>query len=170
MIEAAENLARAGVTVDEVVDVGVRCHPLVQELTGVAVQATPLQARFSTAHAVAVGLLTGALKSDAYTAQRIIDPEVVRLRDLVRLRVDNDCAREEAQVTVHLADGRTVSETVLECKGSPGRQLSRDDVYAKARDLVEPVLPHHTDALIAAIEALPQAPNLTQLTDAMCPR
>ncbi len=87
-------------------------------------------------HMVAVMLLdkTATFRS-AHDKPRMQDPTVLRHRAKVRL----DPASGPL-VTVILADGTRLSEDVKAVLGTEGNPMSRDQVVAKARDLMTPVL------------------------------
>ena len=71
-IEAAERLAPR--LPDAPIErVGLRCHPLVPELTGNPQPTDGLQARFSTIHGVAAGLLDGEVTLAQYADERVRD-------------------------------------------------------------------------------------------------
>jgi 2-methylcitrate dehydratase PrpD len=169
VIEAGERMSGPDLDVAAIEHVRVRCHPLVVELTGVPVPRTSLEARFSTAHAVAVALVTGSLLNDGYAPARLIDPDVVRVRDRVTLTPDDACAREEATVTLYLTGGGRRTAHVAACRGSLRRQLTAEELETKVRRLVEPVLPGRSDALTAAVRALPSAPGVEGLAEVVRP-
>ena len=77
-------------------------------------------------------------------------------------------ARDEALVEVRLDDGTTVSDYVAHARGSLARPLSDEELTAKARDLIEPVLPGRTDRIVAA-SRLDEPAGLTALVDAITP-
>lgn len=163
-IEAAERLARSGeVDRRRVVAVDVGCNPLVPELTGVARPQTCLQARFSTAHAVAAALVTGAVTPDSYREEIREHPEVARIRDRVSLSGDPRHRRESASVTVFMDDGRAPTAEVEVCRGAPGNELTPQEVDRKVRGLVEGTLPGRAGTLLTEVGNLPAAPSLDGL-------
>lgn len=163
-IEAAERLARAGdIDPRQVTRVDVRCHPLVPELTGVPRPETALCARFSTAHAVAAALVTGAVTPDSYRDEIRRHPGVVRVRDRVTLSPDPGCRKEAASVTVSMADGRTLTSDVQACRGAPGNELTAAELDEKVCGLVEGVLPGRAAKFRAAVANLPAAVSLEDL-------
>lgn len=169
-IEAAERLARSGdIDPRHITRVDVRCHPLVPELTGVPRPETPLRARFSTAHAVAAALVTGAVTPDSYRDEIREHPDVVRVRDQVTLSPDPGCRKEAASVTVSLDDGRTLTAHVQVCRGAPGNELTPADVDEKVRGLVEGVLPGRAAKFRAEVANLPAAATLENLGRSVSP-
>ena len=140
-IEAAEALHSAedelAAEVDEIV---LTCHPLVPELTGNLAPTDGLQARFSTAHGVAAGLLTGRVDLAAYADDFVGSEAAVRLRSRVRLVPDEGCARDEAHLAVRRGTTWTKSH-VEHARGSLARPLTEPELLRKAEGLVEPILP-----------------------------
>ena len=72
------------------------------------------------------------------------DPQVLRERSKVELRPDDALSQylpvRVAIVEVTLDDGTTLSERVEAVRGTPRNPMTRAEVVAKARDLIEPIL------------------------------
>ena len=96
-------------------------------------------------HIIAVMLIdkTITLRS-ANDKARMIDPEVLRQRAKVRLIPDEQLQRllplREAIVEITLTDATHLSQRVENVRGTPENPMTRDEVAAKARDLMTPVL------------------------------
>ena len=97
-------------------------------------------------HMVAVMLIdkTASFKS-AHDKPRMQDPAVLRVRAKVNLVLDDDelqraLPRREAIVEITLADRTKLSEHVTAVRGTPSNPMTREEVVAKARDLMAPVL------------------------------
>ncbi|MBK1786781.1 MmgE/PrpD family protein [Prauserella cavernicola] len=127
-----------------------RCHPLVPELTGNLAPVDGLQARFSTAHGVAAGLLLPTVDLSGYATEFVVSDQARRLRSLVTFDATPDCARDAAHLEVTLADGTVLSHDVLHAKGSLGRPLTSEELTGKAEGLVGRLLPGGAAALDAA--------------------
>jgi 2-methylcitrate dehydratase PrpD len=153
-----------------VVAAELRCHPLVPELTGNRDPATGLHARFSTVHGVATGLLDGEVGLAQYTDERAQDQRVAELRRAVALRPDPDCRRDEANLTLTLADGDRLSTHVEQARGSLANPLTDEQLAHKGRLLAGPVLGGpRAEALADAVRALPDAQTLRPLVAAATP-
>jgi 2-methylcitrate dehydratase PrpD len=80
----------------------------------------------------------------AHDKARMQDPEVLRERAKVQLIPDEGLERlipkRVAVVEVTLTDGTHLSERAESVRGTPENPMSRDEVIAKARDLMTPVL------------------------------
>jgi 2-methylcitrate dehydratase PrpD len=97
-------------------------------------------------HMVAVMLLdkTASFKS-AHDKARMQDPAVLRVRAKVNLVLDDGelqraLPRREAVVEITLNDGTRLSEHVTAVRGTPLNPMTREEVVAKARELMAPVL------------------------------
>src|SRR5262249_20608335 len=96
-------------------------------------------------HLMAVMLVdrTVSFKS-AHDQARMKDPAILRERAKVQLTRDDELERlmprREAVVEVTLDDGRMLSERVGNVRGTAENPMSRDEIVAKARDLITPVL------------------------------
>jgi 2-methylcitrate dehydratase PrpD len=96
-------------------------------------------------HMVAIMLIDGTVSfRAAHDKPRMQDPAVLRQRAKVELIGDEELGRRaprrEAIVTVALADGSEVSEHVEAVRGTADNPMPRDEVVAKSRDLMAPVL------------------------------
>jgi len=94
-------------------------------------------ARVSIHHCAAVSLLFGTAGLREFSDEMVDDPAVVALRAVTRARLDADSPRGAATATVRTVDGRTLTSTVLQAKGSTERPLSDQDIEAKVRDLAK---------------------------------
>lgn len=147
-----------------------RCHPLVAELTGNPAPVNGLQAKFSTVHGVATGLLDGEVGLPQYADERATAAEVARLRHAITVTPDPDCRRDEATLTVTLADGTTRTSHVEHARGSLARPLTEAELTDKGRRLAAPVLgAERAEELAAAVHALPQVGSMKALIDAANP-
>ncbi|WP_129842036.1 MmgE/PrpD family protein [Streptomyces sp. RFCAC02] len=152
-IEAAEALhaelaGRGGP--DAVRAIRLVCHPLVPELTGNVQPVDGLQARFSTAHGVAAGLLRPRVDLAAYSDAFVVSEPARRLRALVDFAPTEECGRDAAGITVTLADGGVLTHEVTHARGSLARPLTDEELKTKARGLVDRVRAGGADALDAA--------------------
>jgi 2-methylcitrate dehydratase PrpD len=96
-------------------------------------------------HMVAIMLLDKTVGfASAHDKARMQDPAVLRQRVKVEVvadpRIDARRPRREAIVELTLADGTQLSEWVRDVRGTAENPMTRDEVVAKARDLITPVL------------------------------
>jgi 2-methylcitrate dehydratase PrpD len=121
-------------------------------------------------HMVAVMLLdkTATFQS-AHDKPRMQDPEVLRMRAKVNLILDDDelqhaLPRREAIVEIALSDGSRLSEHVKTVRGTPANPMTREEVVAKARELMAPVLgTANAGSLIVKMLSLENVKNIRDL-------
>ena len=99
---------------------------------------------------------------------RMRDPAVLRQRAKVALVGDDELEKllpkRVAIVEVTLADGRVVSERVDTVRGTTGNPMTREEIIAKARDLMVPVLgAAKFEQLTATIFALETVNTIAEL-------
>jgi 2-methylcitrate dehydratase PrpD len=161
-------IASARIDTAEVTGITLRCNPLVPELMGLAQPEDGLQSRFSARHGVAVGLCRGRAGLAEFSDEAATAPEVARLRGLITLEPDPAIARDAAVLLIGLRSGDPVVIRVDHTRGSAARPLTDDELLAKVRALVAPVL-GDADRLRAAVDSLPRAPDLSELFAAIRP-
>src|SRR5580704_4893271 len=120
-------------------------------------------------HMVAVMLLdkTASFKA-AHDKARMQDPSVLKQRAKVQLIPDAELERHlparEAIVEVTLTDGTHVTETVKAVRGTAENPMPREEVIAKSRDLMTPILGTERYAkLIQATFALEKLKSVREL-------
>jgi 2-methylcitrate dehydratase PrpD len=96
-------------------------------------------------HMLAVALLDKTVSfASAHDPSRMKDPAVLRERAKINLIPDAELERlmplRVAIVEVTLADGTRLRQRVDNVRGTPENPMTRDEVLAKARDLITPVL------------------------------
>ncbi len=96
-------------------------------------------------HMIAVMLLDKTVTFiSAHDKERLKNPETLRERAKVQLLPDPDleCLMplRVAVVTVTLTDGSRLTQRVDNVRGTPENPMARDEVVAKARDLIAPIL------------------------------
>ena len=127
---AAKDVARI------VVEIGDREAKVVnnRSMPGVCVQ-----------HMLAVVLIDGTVSFHAsHDEARMADPEVLALRSRVELVESEELGkrlpRREAKLTITLNDGRVLYKHIEAVRGTSDNPMGRDEVVAKSRDLIAPIL------------------------------
>ena len=125
---------------------------------------TVYDAKFSLPWSLAALLVDGSVTLDTYTVTGIERPEVVALARRVEVRTvhfPGVAADAAGRVSVALADGRVLVGAVPRSAGGPDRPLDAAAFHAKLVANVGDA--SRADALAAAVEALPEAADLTTL-------
>jgi len=91
-------------------------------------------ARVSIHHCAACALLLGTAGVTEFADAAVFRPDIVSLRQKVGAELDASLPDGAARVIIRLASGETVSEIVMEAKGSLADPLSDRDIEAKLRD------------------------------------
>lgn len=160
---AASGQLPTGATIETV---EVVCHPLVPELMGIVQPKDGLQARFSSRHGAAVGLLDGSVGLREFSDDRATSDDVVALRAVTQLLPTEDCHRDEATITVRLAGAEPVVVHVEHARGSLARPLTNEELLDKVDALTEPVLGAGSAArILTVVEALDTAAGFSDVVD-----
>jgi 2-methylcitrate dehydratase PrpD len=120
-------------------------------------------------HLVAVMLIDKTVSFRVtHDAERMKDPAVLALRAKVQMIPDPELDRllpaRVAIVEVTLADGTKLSERVDAVRGTPENPMLREEIVAKSRDLITPVLGAiQCNSLIEKILTLENLKNIREL-------
>jgi 2-methylcitrate dehydratase PrpD len=88
----------------------VRVEPQYMSVCNIATPSSPLEAKFSIRHAVALALLGHDLADgNSFSATMIGDPDVARLRERIDVAGDTGIKRANAHIEAQLADGTALS-------------------------------------------------------------
>jgi 2-methylcitrate dehydratase PrpD len=126
-------------------------------------------ANLSMQYLIAVMLIDKGLSfKAAHDEPRMQDPAVLRLRAKIKVIADESLERllpsRVAIVEITFSDGTTLTERNDTVRGSPENPMTTEEVIAKARDLIAPVLGDEKCAqLVRKIMALEEVGNITQL-------
>jgi 2-methylcitrate dehydratase PrpD len=129
----------------------------------------------SLQYLVAVMLLDGTVSfRAAHDIARMRDPAVLRQRAKVQVIAEVELERllpkRVAVVEITLRDGTHLSERNDTVRGTPENPMSHDEIVAKARDLITPVLgAEKCTKLIGSIFALEQLKDIRQLRGLLQP-
>ncbi|MGL9618492.1 MmgE/PrpD family protein [Bradyrhizobium sp. U531] len=91
-------------------------------------------ARVSIHHCVACGLLLGTAGVAEFAQETVVRPDIAQLRQKVRAELDAQMPDGAARVTVRLATGNMLTETVVSPRGSRAAPLSDRDIEDKLRE------------------------------------
>ncbi len=129
---------------------------------------TALEAKFSMPFCAAAAVVFGHPTLDTFDVENIGDPRVQKLLPLVTMRAnaafDAAAPLSQANVTVRLRDGRTVSERADGARGYPGR-LTDEELNTKFLACAQRSLTHDTAVrVLDALGAIETTQNIAELT------
>jgi 2-methylcitrate dehydratase PrpD len=104
----------------------------------------------------------------AHDKARMTDPRIMKERAKVLLTADEELERilpkRVAIVEVTLNDGTVLKERIDTVRGTPEDPMTKDEVVAKARDLIEPVLGAKAfTALVDKVFAIERVKDIREL-------
>lgn len=117
-----------------------RVHPLVVELTSKERPKDGLESKFSVFHGCAVGLLFGKAGPAQYEDDVVTSPDVIKIRDKVKIEMDKALAADEVYLTVNLSDGTKIEKHISHAVGSLEVPLTDKQLSTKFVDQVVAVL------------------------------
>jgi 2-methylcitrate dehydratase PrpD len=124
-------------------------------------------------YVVAIMLLDKTVTfASVHNKGRMQDPAVLRQRAKVELvsdpRIDARRPRREAIVELTFTDGTQLSDWVRDVRGTAENPMTRDEVVAKARELITPVLGSaNCSTLIDKVFALESMKDIRELRPAL---
>ena len=124
----------------DVAEISIRVSPPAGRFTDLPRPTTPMQAKFSLRHCAAAAAIYGRLGTEELSLTALTQPDLVELRDRVKVVADPTLGKQDADVEITLASGRSLSTSVRGNRGTPSSPLTDDELDSKFRDLVGPVL------------------------------
>ena len=126
-------------------------------------------------HIIALALVSGTVSfEDSHSYKRMKEPAVLAAKARVQLIADKELmdrsAPRSGKVEVTLKDGRTVTHFTRHAPGTKENPMSTEEVNAKARGLMAPVLgKEKTEGLIRSINNLEALKNARDLRRFLVP-
>ncbi|NBE07181.1 MmgE/PrpD family protein [Paragemmobacter ruber] len=120
-------------------------------------------------HLLAIALIDGTVGfAAAHDRARMADPAILALRSRMKAIPSKDLTEarppRQAIIEIDTKDGRSLRHHTRAVLGTPANPMTRAQVVAKARDLIEPDLgPALTGALIDAILQIDRLPDIRAL-------
>ena len=128
-------------TVDKIAHVHLLVSPPTLALAGKRDPRNGLESKFSIYQGVALALLYGDADPRRFEDVYARDPALAALRARVSAETDMGLAKDQAEVTISLADGREVKTRIEHAVGSLVNPMSDTDLDDKFRGLCEETLP-----------------------------
>jgi 2-methylcitrate dehydratase PrpD len=152
------------VAAGEVTVIDVRVSPPAARFTDLPRPTTAMQAKFSLRHCAAAAVVFRRLGTEELSQEVLVRPDVIDLRDRVKVVTDPALGKQDADVEITLASGRTLSTQVRGNRGTPAAPLDDDELGAKFRELVGPVLgAERTEQLLATCWQVDQLADVSVL-------
>ncbi len=154
-----------GLAPERVHRITARTYRAALEVAGNRDPHTVFEAKFSLPYCLAAALVVGSVRVDAFAEARLHDPAIRRLVERVEMEIEPklDAAfpkQRAAIVEIETIDGDRLSHFAPTRKGDPDAPLSDDELRAKARELIVPVL-----GASAAAELIERLWRLDELAD-----
>lgn len=141
MIDGVIALATAqGITAADVTAIEVRVSPPAARFADLPRPATRMQAKFSLRHCAAAAVAFHRVGTEELDEAVLMQPEIVELRDRVKVVADPALGKQDADVELVLTSGQTLTTEVRGNRGTPAAPLQDDELSNKFRALVVPVL------------------------------
>jgi 2-methylcitrate dehydratase PrpD len=116
---------------DDVATIEVRMHPFAAAVTALVQPKTGAEARFSTAHCVAVALLHGSLYPADFNDEVVGDPAVATMRERVVIVSDENIDKRGCRITIRTRNGDAIVSNVERNRGTPAAPLQDAELADK---------------------------------------
>jgi aconitate decarboxylase len=117
-VQCHGEMVSQGLRPAEIEKVQMRVHPLVVELTSKEKPRDGLEAKFSVFHGCAVGLLYGKAGPAEYGDEVVVRPEVIAIRDKVKVEADPTLAADEVYMTLTHQSSTKLDKHISHAVGS----------------------------------------------------
>jgi 2-methylcitrate dehydratase PrpD len=131
---------RYDVKPEQIAEVTGWVHPFVLVPMGKREPRDGMESKFSTWYAAAVTLVDGTGGKEQFTTERMRDPIVADVWSRVTVNTDESLPIDAARASVRLLDGRLLEVDVPHGKGTRDNPMTDEELEAKFRALVEPVI------------------------------
>lgn len=165
-IDAALELrGEYGIGVQDVERIEIDAYQSTLDLTDNPTPSHPYAAKFSVHYCVARALADGAVRPSDFTDEKIAEPALRDLMLRTSARLDPELNSRvpqqlPARVRMHLQDGRTIEQTILDAKGDPEAPLSEQELTAKFLGLIEGTpYAERGEALVQLVTSLDTRPD-----------
>ena len=144
--------------------IDIRVSPPAARFTDRPRPTASMQAKFSLRHCAAAAVIFRRVGTDELSEEVLARTDVIALRDRVKVVADAALGKQDADVELTLASGQTLSTQVRGNRGTPSAPLDDDELGAKFRELVEPVLgTERTERLLATCWRVDELPDVSVL-------
>ncbi|RKF33370.1 MmgE/PrpD family protein [Paraburkholderia fungorum] len=130
---------------DQIRTIRIKTYRVAIEVAGIPQPCSAFEAKFSLAYVVSHAALYGAVRLDAFSADRLADPLLRSLMERVHLEPDPELTAgfpgmRAARVTVVLDDGQQLEHFAPYRRGDPEEPLTDAEIEDKFLELASPVI------------------------------
>lgn len=147
----------------EVQSVVGRVNPMVLRFAAKTDPREPLEGKFSISHCIALALCGHDVSEQDFSAERLRDARIGKVRQSVALETDDAIASTAASVRVRLSDGKEVCADTKFAPGNPENPIGWDGMHRKFMSLVEPVYGKRSEVLFDLAQAAGGGANLQKI-------
>ncbi|GFG53160.1 hypothetical protein CQY20_26305 [Mycolicibacterium agri] len=157
-------VSRDDIAPGDVTGIDIRVSPPAARFTDLKEPTTPMQAKFSLRHCAAAAAAFRRVGMEELSHQVLARPDIIELRDRVKVVADPALGKQDADVEIALASGQSLTTEVRGNRGTPAAPLNDDELDAKFRDLVGPVLgAERTERLLSTCWRLDELTDVSHL-------
>lgn len=127
----AGRLIAQSVRPEDIKSIRVRTNPFNPKIAWREQPTTPFECKFSVKHVVAMALCGHGANPSDFTAERVVDPRIVAVRDKIELAPTDELSRTAAIIEITTHSGEAKSATVLNALGSLENPMTVADVDEK---------------------------------------
>jgi 2-methylcitrate dehydratase PrpD len=159
---------RNNITAEDIAAIDVEVDSMTPRLLIHSQPSTTLEAKFSMPFCAAAAVVFGHPTLETFHLEKISEPRVQKLLPLVTMRTnpafDTAAPLSQANVSIRLKDGRTVSERADGARGYPGR-LTDDELNTKFLACAQRSLTHGASVqVLDALRTIESTPEICELT------
>ena len=133
---------------------------------------TTIGAQMNLGYAAAVALLDGQVLPPQFTDERLDADDVWELLGKVEVKLDENIEnapvleRFATDLTITLDDGTVLEKRIVQPHGGPADPVTNDDIIAKYRSLVGPLMPaSRLDAIQQAVLGIDELTDIRELAE-----
>lgn len=162
-IEGLLRLRDQGVRAGEVESIELHVPPAALSMCNIQEPVTALEGKFSLRFTAALALATGNATEDAFTDSRVSEPELIALRDRVRVFGEHEMPGGTEVVVTTSTGKRLVAQVDVD---TPDREIGRQQAKLEAKflSLASPALGRRrAGELLAAVNSLEDCGDIAEL-------
>lgn len=126
---------------------------------------TGLEGKFSTYYCVSIALKEGKAGEDLFRDEKMRDPGIRDIMRKVQIEEKLDFSDKEAEVTLQLRNGKTLTHRVYCPLGDPENPLTDQKLEEKTRSLLASILiKERTDAILKKLWAFESIEDISEFT------